>query len=389
MATHRQRASGTWEFFVKRSNLLARPICFSFETEAEGLNYCGNLERLLDSGIIPPEFADYKGVAKDGEIVTIGEAVRAYMKAVSVPDSDKGLLNSILTKKSETRLSEVDYNWIEGWIAGMKHNEALAPTTIRHYVGALGRCFSWCSRKKIIGMLINPILELPIGYANYNDHDKEVMLVHGREPRDDAERDRRLQPDEEQQIRLILDGEKPKGRQRALDLPYQGALELLFDLGLESAMRMREMYSLSVNQVDLDKATVFLDKTKNGDKRQVPMTTPAIACLKVYFWQVKNGERGMDGFNFDGGRLFPWWNGDQETLKATTAKLSRQFARIFDAAGCGDMHFHDLRHEATSRIFERTTLDPISISRITGHKDPRMLRRYYNTRGSDLAGKLW
>lgn len=389
MATHRQRESGTWEFFVKRSKLLARPICLSFETKAEGLNYCGNLERLLDSGIVPPEFADYKGQAQDGEIVTIGEAVHAYMKAVSVPESDKLLLNSILAKKSGVRLSEVDYNWIEGWIAGMKHNEALAPTTIRHYVGALGRCFSWCSRKKVVGMLINPILELPIGYARYSDHDKEGARAQGNNPREDEERDRRISPDEEARIRLILDGEKQEGKQRPLEMKYQGALELLFDLGLESAMRMREMYTLSVGQVDMDKATAFLDKTKNGDRRQVPLTTVAISCLKVYLWQVENSERGMAGFNFDGGRLFPWWNGDQAALKATTAKLSRQFARIFDAAGCGDMHFHDLRHEATSRIFERTTLDPISISRITGHKDPRMLRRYYNTRGSDLADRLW
>ncbi len=99
----------------------------------------------------------------------------------------------------------------------------------------------------------------------------------------------------------------------------------------------------------------------------------------------------MTGFNPERGLLFPWWNGDlrEELLHKTTSLLSHQFARVFDAAGCGDLRFHDLRHEATSRLFERTTLSDIEISRITGHKDPRVLRRYSNLRGSDLAFKLW
>jgi integrase len=99
----------------------------------------------------------------------------------------------------------------------------------------------------------------------------------------------------------------------------------------------------------------------------------------------------MQGFKFEGGRFFPWWNGaiDDDVLRRVTAQLSQQFARVFDAAGCADLRFHDLRHEATSRLFERTQLSDIEISRITGHKDPRILRRYSNLRGSELAAKLW
>ncbi len=46
-------------------------------------------------------------------------------------------------------------------------------------------------------------------------------------------------------------------------------------------------------------------------------------------------------------------------------------------------------HEATSRFFERTKLSDLQIAKITGHKDPRMLSRYANLRGSDLANQLW
>ncbi|WON83251.1 site-specific integrase [Chromobacterium haemolyticum] len=86
--------------------------------------------------------------------------------------------------------------------------------------------------------------------------------------------------------------------------------------------------------------------------------------------QVDTGERGMAGWKFDGGRLLPWWNGNDSpmALKQTTALLSRQYARIFEAARCVDFGFHDLRHEATSRIFERTKLSDLQIAKITGHK---------------------
>jgi integrase len=171
----------------------------------------------------------------------------------------------------------------------------------------------------------------------------------------------------------------------------RGVVPRLFELALESGIRMREMYTLAKEQVSLSKRTIFLEKTKNGDKRQVPLTTVAITAIRRYDKQVTQGKDGMQGFKFDGGLLFPWWTGDpsDDTLRKTTSLLSQQFVRVFDAAGCADLRFHDLRHEATPRIFERTRLSDIEISRITGHKDPRVLRRYSNLRGSDLAAKLW
>ena len=66
------------------------------------------------------------------------------------------------------------------------------------------------------------------------------------------------------------------------------------------------------------------------------------------------------------------------------------FARRYLIANpCRDLHFHDLRHEATSRIYERTTLSDLEIASITGHSSLGQLKRYANLRGSKLAKKLW
>lgn len=51
-----------------------------------------------------------------------------------------------------------------------------------------------------------------------------------------------------------------------------------------------------------------------------------------------------------------------------------------------DLRFHDLRHEATSRLAEIFSMH--ELTKITGHKDPRMRMRYYHPRAKDLAKRL-
>ena len=385
MATKRQRGS-SWEFIVRRKGILPKPLYLTFASEDEGDRYVKKLEALLDVGVVPEEFRQRRD-----ELVTIEDAAREYLAVQQVPASDKRCLAVVVSRIGATRLSTINYEWAENWVKGLKRERNLSPSTIRHQVGALARCFDWGARRAVAGLVVNPLRQLPKRYATYNDSDASAVRLLEGQARMDVERDRRLRPGEELRIREILAGGKPAERERAFELRHQAALECLFELALESAMRLREMYTVSKDQVDLSQRTVFLEKTKNGDKRQVPLTSVAIKAIQRYEKQVADGNRGMDRFNLEQGLLFPWWNGDlyDDVLRKTTSLLSRQFARVFEAAGCVDLRFHDLRHEATSRLFERTKLSDIEISRITGHKDPRVLRRYSNLRGSDLAAKLW
>ena len=72
---------------------------------------------------------------------------------------------------------------------------------------------------------------------------------------------------------------------------------------------------------------------------------------------------------------------------ATVASLRGLWNRACRRADITDLHFHDLRHEATSRFFEKG-LNVMEVATITGHKDLRMLQRYTHLRAEDLAKKL-
>lgn len=370
MAGKRQRDNGTWEYVFKRAGVLDKPIYMTFQTEAEGDAYAVRLETLLDRGIIPAEHR------KPGRFRTLMDLDGEYQRSAHPSAKDVGALHAIMKRKGQESLVNLNSNWVDDWVTEMKRVEHLAPASVRARVGALARCTDWGMRKGHLTMPDHPFRTLPNGYAQYTEDD----AAHAGQKRVDQERDRRLEAGEHEKILAVIDGGELARKRKALPLPDKEALRLLYLLALESAMRLREMYTLSGRQADIKKKTVFLDKTKNGDKRQVPMTSVALMLLESY---IEDREIQPDDL------LFPWWDGTKESLAATSDYLSKLFAEIFEQAGCDDLRFHDLRHEATSRLFERTTLSEAKIMKITGHKSHRMMMRYANLRGSGLAEELW
>lgn len=360
MAYKRSRGSA-WEYTVQRKDLLPKPITLTFDTEADGDAYCAHLEKLLDAGIVPEEFK-----VRTKAITTLSMAIEQYIEATHITDDDIGWLRAMSPVVGARSLDRVNYIWAEQWVKELQLAGG-APSTIRKKVGALARCLDWVARRSDTLLAVNPLRMLPKRYAT---------TATGRK---DVERDRRLQEGEEARIFAILNGGKPEGKQRALKLEYALELRLMFTLAIETAMRLREIYTLTVDQIDIDQRTIFLDKTKNGSKRQVPMSSVVVSTIKDYLTVHSDS------------RLFMLWNGDlsPEYLRYQSNKLSAQWARIFDAARCADLHFHDLRHEAVSRLFERTTLSDIQIAKISGHSSPRVLMRYANLRASDMAEKMW
>ncbi|CAN7509919.1 site-specific integrase [Variovorax sp. LjRoot290] len=174
-------------------------------------------------------------------------------------------------------------------------------------------------------------------------------------PKNNRARDRRLSQGEEERLLLACDDSR------------RGYLRDVVTLAIETGMRQAELLGLRWELIDLEKATARLVDTKNGEDRTVPLSKAAVALL------TKRKPEGEGN-----GTVWPG---------ITTEAVKQAFQRARDRAGLEDFHFHDLRHEATSRFFEKG-LNMMEAASVTGHKDLRMLKRYTHLDASKLALKL-
>ena len=152
-------------------------------------------------------------------------------------------------------------------------------------------------------------------------------------------------------------------------------LAALIDLAVETAMRLSELVNLQWRHVDLNARTAYLPDTKNGHPRTVPLSTKSIEILI----QMQKDAVGQ----FDE-RLFAL------TPHAVTVAFRRACKRVRKASAGQfgtDLRFHDLRHEAVSRLFERG-LNPIEVASISGHRSMQMLARYTHIPTASLIAKL-
>ncbi|AVS68175.1 site-specific integrase [Paracidovorax avenae] len=376
MAGKKQFPNGTWQYTFKRKGVLDKPVYLTFDSEEEGDRYAARVDALLARKILPPELQTEAPATK---VTTLRELVALYEDDAHPSEKDRAALRTIVAARGATRLTDMDTDWVDGWISEMKRVDKVAPATIRAKVGALARCCDWGMRKKLLSMPDHPLRTLPEGYSQYTKADEAAAGVK----REDVERDRRLEGDELERSLAVIEGGVLARKVRPMTLPYPLALRCLLVVAVESAMRLRELYTLTIAQIDLVARTVFLDKTKNGDKRQVPLSSVALAELKGYILIVHGAHPRPDAL------VFPFWDGDQASLPDVSDYLSKLFIDIFEQAGAEDLKFHDLRHEATSRLFEKTVLSETEIMKITGHKSHRMMMRYANLRGSTLADRLW
>ena len=70
----------------------------------------------------------------------------------------------------------------------------------------------------------------------------------------------------------------------------------------------------------------------------------------------------------------------------TPAILEASWRKARDKAGAVDLHFHDSRHTAITRLAKRLTV--LELARMIGHRDLRQLMVYYNETAESLAEKL-
>jgi integrase len=154
-------------------------------------------------------------------------------------------------------------------------------------------------------------------------------------------------------------------RERAeQDFIHVPQLETFVQFQLMTAARRGESLNLTWANVDLVAQTAFLPETKNGRPRTLSLRADLIRL-------VNRLPRDSD-YVFD----------------VTVDDLENAWTRLCARAGIGNLHIHDLRHEAISRVAETGQFTLIDLQAFSGHRDVRMLLRYAHLCASRLAAKL-
>ena len=137
----------------------------------------------------------------------------------------------------------------------------------------------------------------------------------------------------------------------------QVTLRCIIELAFETGMRRNEL--LNILPEHIKGQTLSIPLTKNGDERTIPLTKRALYILE-------NTQLP-----------FP--------MSANAVRLA--WDKLKKKRNIKDLHFHDLRHEAISRFFEKGLSIP-EVALISGHKDVRMLFRYTHLTAEDILRKL-
>lgn len=175
-------------------------------------------------------------------------------------------------------------------------------------------------------------------------------ILHISKPRLPKGRERRLLPDEED--RLLAAARQSK-------TPH---LVACIQLAIETGMRRGELASLTWSQVDFRTKTIRLTDTKNGDDRIVLLSIAAESVIHAIPRQIHT--EALTGFHDSNG-------------------IGAAFRRACKRAGLSDLHFHDLRHEAASRLAKK--LPVATLAKVMGWRTLQMAMRYYNPTAAELV----
>jgi integrase len=374
----RPRSNGkTFELRVKHGRL-PKPLYRNFDLREDAERAGQRAIAALDRGETPSWLERTERRA----LVTVSQAIVAYRGISAIPPSTQLLLDTLMNDVGTRPLTGVNYEWAEAWVRTMKLEKQLAPGTIRKRKGGLSDVFDWVVRAHPVCLGANPLDQLPHGYSGYDEYTRQALAEQGIDIPGDVERNRRIDSREESRIVGVLQ-RRPEVSESLEGRAEAEALSLMFQLALRTAMRLREIYTLQLDQIRVADKTIYLSKSKNGDRRQVPLNSKARTVLERPWPALEKARRGT--------QLISLWDGQLEpkALAATTARLSRLFANAFAEAGSDDLHFHDTRHEALCRwVLESSELTSEQLGHAAGMRDARTRQRYLSLRGSELADIL-
>ncbi|SPH17934.1 Tyrosine recombinase XerC [Defluviimonas aquaemixtae] len=344
MASITKRANGQWQVKIRRKGWPARSGTFKTKKLAE--DWAHRIESEMAAG----HFVD----RTPSQRTTFGELIGLYLRDVT--DKRPGEGSRIAERSRLERFLREEGELCAYAVANLtpEHFEAyrdrrlahtnrsgkpLSAGTVKRELTLLKRVIDY--RKRRLGLLINPLNTDDVARPAVND-----------------ERDVRLTREE---IARLLEA---CGEVRN---PW---LRPFVELGFETGGRRGSLLSLEWKDVDLaGRKLIFrgVKNSRNPDKvidHTVPLSPRAIAVLQSM-------PRSVDG------RVFPM----------TPNAFRQAFNRARKKAGLEHFRFHDTRHERVSSLFEAGWSDT-TVMTLSGHKDPKSLKRYANLRPDHLADEL-
>ncbi len=342
MATFIKTPSGTWKANIRKVGWPTASKTFRIKRDAE--DWARRTEDEMVQNVFIPR--------GPSERLTLKNALDRYLKEVSVTKSEKSQKGEIGTAKRLTEklgkysLAALTPDLVAEY-RDLRLEAGKKPNTVRIELALLSHLYTVAIQEWRVGLTYNPVANI-------------------RKPSPGEGRDRRLSAEEETKL---LD---------AVNKHSNPMMGWIVRAALATGMRSNEIVSLRRSQVDLQRRVVRLTNTKNGGARTVPLTLDA---KKVFEEALANPVRpiGCDLIFFgEPGK-------DKKTRRPYT--FNKIFGTIKKDLGLADLHFHDLRHEAVSRLVEAGLSDQ-KVSAISGHKSMQMLRRYTHLRAEDLVNDL-
>jgi len=341
MATFVKTPAGKWKAVIRRHGWPT--TAKSFRTRRDAEDWARRAEDEMVRGVF---------ICRDAfERMTVADACDRYAREITPHKKAStrarevpriGELKAHFGKYSLAAVTpELVAEFRDRHLSGGKANN-----TVRLELALLGHLFTIAIKEWHVGLQFNPVASI-------------------RMPSPGPGRNRRLVGDEQQ--RLLA----------AASAHSNPMLGWIVRLAIETGMRQSEILNLRRDQIDLRRRVVRLTDTKNNTARTVPLSKAAVSTLEA---ALANPARPKDV-----DLVFFGEPGRQG--KRRPYQFLKIWSDIRERLGIADLHFHDLRHEAVSRLVEGGLSDQ-EVSAISGHKSMQMLKRYTHLRAEDLVEKL-
>jgi integrase len=344
MASIRKQKSGSWRVQVRRKG---RSVSENFVRYEDAKRWALDAERQIDRGETP-------ATSRIAKLRTFGDLIDLHiadMKSVGkAPGRSKDATLRMLKRElGKLNMAELDRERVVRF--GRKRAaEGAGPVTLSMDIGAIKLVMQHAAAVHGIAVRIEPI---DLGRVAL----KRLGLV-GKS----NERDRR--PTDEELQRLFAHW---NANERQL-IP----MSRIVKFAIATAMRQEEICRVAWSDLNArTKMLLIRDRKDPREKKGNDQRIPLLAVSGYDAVALIEEQRAVRANDDD--RIFPF----------NHRSISASFTRTCQELAIEDLHFHDLRHEGTSRLFEAGfRIEQVAL--VTGHKDWKMLRRYTHLRPETL-----